>query len=175
VLGVGVGSAQAEFELLGAEFDGRGERADDAIRALRAALSVPRPEYAGSHYQFSGFLVEPHATQEEVPIWVGGRTKRSLRRAIELADGWMPFGLAATEMAEMLEKIDLPTGFDVVLPAGHAVDPIDDPARTSDRLLRLRDSGATAVTCAVAARSITHYCEQLAALIEIADPIAQRC
>ena len=28
------------------------------------------------------------------PIWVGGRTKRSLRRAIEFGQGWMPFGLS---------------------------------------------------------------------------------
>ena len=42
ILGVGVGSLQEEFELLGAPFADRGARADDAMRALRAALSQPR-------------------------------------------------------------------------------------------------------------------------------------
>jgi probable F420-dependent oxidoreductase len=173
VLGVGVGSAEGEFELLGAEFAGRGARADDAVRALRAALSKPRPQYVGSHYHFSGYVIEPHATQTHVPIWIGGRTQRSLRRAVELADGWMPFGLATAELAGMLERIDLPPRFDVVLPTGHAVNPIDDPARTSDRLSQLKAAGATAVTCAITARSATHYCEQLAALAELARPPLQ--
>src|SRR5947209_9774140 len=43
VLGVGVGSLAAEFDLLGAPFTDRGERADDALRALRVSLSQPEP------------------------------------------------------------------------------------------------------------------------------------
>ena len=34
ILGLGVGSLQEEFALIDAEFKGRGERADDALRAL---------------------------------------------------------------------------------------------------------------------------------------------
>src|SRR6476620_5403770 len=52
ILGVGVGSLQPEFDLLGAPFEDRGPRADDALRALRAALSTPHPTYQGSHYAF---------------------------------------------------------------------------------------------------------------------------
>lgn len=44
VLGVGVGSLEEEFALLGAEFADRGPRADDAMRALRASLSTEAPE-----------------------------------------------------------------------------------------------------------------------------------
>ena len=47
ILGVGVGSLREEFELLGAPFDDRGDRADDAMRALRASLSQREPEYHG--------------------------------------------------------------------------------------------------------------------------------
>ena len=43
ILGVGVGSLEEEFDLLGAPFADRGARADDALRALRAALSQPEP------------------------------------------------------------------------------------------------------------------------------------
>lgn len=167
VLGVGVGSLAEEFELLGAAFDGRGERAEDAIRALRASLSTTRPAYRGSHYEFDGFAVEPCAVQEQVPIWVGGRTLRSLRRAVRLADGWIPFGLSTAEIAAMLDKVDTPPGFQIVLSTGHAVDPTADPDRIIKRLSALRDVGATAVTCSVAADSPGHYCEQLAALKDL--------
>jgi probable F420-dependent oxidoreductase len=168
VLGVGVGSLAEEFDLLGAEFDGRGERADDAIRALRASLSTTRPSYQGSHYQYQGFAVEPCAVQKRVPIWVGGRTLRSLRRAVTLADGWMPFGLSTTDLQAMLARVDLPAGFETVLSAG-PLDPITDPRRTTRRLTTLRDVGATAVTVTVSAESADHYCEQLAALRDLAD------
>lgn len=171
VLGVGVGSLQEEFELLGAEFDGRGERADDAIRALRASLSTTRPAYRGSHYAFDGLAVEPCAVQKRVPIWVGGRTLRSLRRAARLADGWIPFGLSTIDIEAMLAKEDLPPGFEVVLSTGHGVDPIADPDRTTKRLSALRDVGATAVTCSVSADSPDHYCGQLAALKDLAGAL----
>ena len=38
ILGVGVGTLKEEFDLLGAPFDDRGPRADDALKALRASL-----------------------------------------------------------------------------------------------------------------------------------------
>jgi probable F420-dependent oxidoreductase len=168
VLGVGVGSLAEEFDLLGAAFDGRGERADDAIRALRASLSTTRPSYQGTHYRFEGFAVEPCAVQEKVPIWVGGRTLRSLRRAVTLADGWMPFGLSTTDLKAMLARVDVPAGFETALPAG-PLDPIADPRRVTQRLTALRDVGATAVTVTVSAESADHYCDQLAALRDLAD------
>lgn len=172
VLGVGVGSLAEEFALLGAEFGDRGERADDALVALRASLSTTRPVYDGRFYRYGGVVLEPCAIQPQVPIWVGGRTARSLRRAVRLADGWMPFGLSVSELSAMLAGVDVPPGFEVVLPTGRAVDPMADPRGTATRLARLRDAGATAVTCAVAADSSAHYAEQLAALRDIADRLA---
>ena len=169
VLGVGVGALEAEFDLLGAEFAGRGERADDAIRALRASLSTTRPVYSGPFYEYDGLAVQPCAVQSHMPIWVGGRTLRSLRRAALLADGWIPFGLSPAELAAMLARVELPDSFEVVLWTDRAVDPIGDPVGTGRRLATLREVGATAITCTVAADSADHHCDQLAALREIAD------
>jgi probable F420-dependent oxidoreductase len=169
VLGVGVGSLAAEFELLGASFADRGERADDSLRALRASMSTPEPAYAGRYFSYSGISLRPFALQPCVPIWVGGRTRRSLRRAVELADGWMPFGLGVDDIAAMLADVERPDGFDLVLAADGAVDPTDAPDRTRCQLEALREVGATAVTCSVRARSAEHYIEQLSALRDLAD------
>ena len=49
------------------------------------------PAYDGEFYSFGGLTVDPCALQPHMPIWIGGRTKRSLRRAVTLADGWCPF------------------------------------------------------------------------------------
>ncbi|MFJ9317877.1 LLM class F420-dependent oxidoreductase [Pimelobacter simplex] len=164
VLGLGVGSLEEEFALLGATFEGRGAIADDALRALRASLSQPRPSYDGEHFAFRDVVVEPHAVQAKVPLWIGGRTPRSLRRAVELADGWVPFGLSPTELAALLGRFDLPAGFEVVLSPERALDPTREPGATADALGVLAEAGATSASVRVAADSAQHYREQLAAL-----------
>lgn len=158
ILGVGVGSLTEEFELLGAQFEDRGAVADRDIATLRAAWGQPVVD---------GFAIEPHATTTDLAVWVGGRTKRSLRRAVELGNGWMPFGLSPDTIAEFLAPHHLPAGFDVVLAPGVALDPQGDPKTTRDRLVRLRDAGATIANCSVQARSAEHFCDQLAALLRI--------
>ena len=168
ILGVGVGTLKEEFELLGVPFDDRGERADDAMRALRASLSQPKPSYHGEYYAFDGMLVDPCAVQAHVPMWVGGRTFRSWRRAVELADGWAPFGLTPEVAAEMLRKLPPPTDrpFDVFLQC-EDIDPVAEPQRAADELGRRADAGATGVNLRFVHHSRDHFCEQLAALVDV--------
>lgn len=168
ILGVGVGSLREEFELLGAPFDDRGARADEAMRALRAALARPKPEYHGRYFDFEGFLVEPCAVQTRVPMWVGGRTGRSLRRAIELGDGWAPFGLRTSELRDLLRQFALPAGFDVLLQSEHPLDPIGEPERVREQLEHFASIGATGANVRFVHHSPAHYCEQLAALLAVA-------
>jgi probable F420-dependent oxidoreductase len=167
VLGLGVGSLEEEFTLLGATFEGRGAIADDALRALRASLGRRTPSYQGTHFSFDDVVVEPHAVQDRVPLWIGGRTPRSLRRAVELGDGWVPFGLPLDALADMLSRAGLPDGFEVVLSSGRPVDVLGDPDGTARRLERVAEAGATLVSTAVHATSVDHYCDQLEALADL--------
>jgi probable F420-dependent oxidoreductase len=179
ILGVGVGTLQEEFELFDAPFDDRGARADDAIRALRAAWAQSTPAYEGEHYFFDGFVVDPCAVNPHTPMWVGGRTARSLRRALELADGWAPFGLARAELTEMIAhardtdawakrvaRRDVPA-FELVLQNEHPFDPGAEPDRARDTAERLRDAGATILNVRFVHHSLEHYLEQLAAMREL--------
>ena len=77
ILGVGVGSLREEFDLLGAPFDDRGDRADDAMRALRASLSQREPEYHGAYYDFGGFVDRP-ARAASARTDLGRRPHRAL-------------------------------------------------------------------------------------------------
>ena len=174
ILGVGVGSLREEFDLLGAEFEGRGDRADDAIRALRVSLSQIEPVYRGEHYAYDGFVVDPCAVQPRVPIWIGGRTARSLRRAVELADGWAPFGLARAALADMIGRARDSASwgtradpFDLILQNEHPFDPGTEPDRVRDAVARLADAGATTVNVRFVHHSLDHYLEQLAAMREL--------
>jgi len=175
ILGVGVGSLEEEFELLGARFQGRGDRADDAIRALRASLGRRQPEYEGSHYSFSGLVVDPCAVQEHVPIWIGGRTYRSLRRAVELGDGWVPFGLSEGAIQEMLDKArqtaawsSRGTPLDLGFFPEPALSPDTEPERVVEVMGRYSAMGATFLNVRMVSRSLKHCIEQLEGLVEIA-------
>jgi probable F420-dependent oxidoreductase len=181
ILGAGVGSLQAEFELLGAQFDGRGDRADDALRAIRASFGQSRPSYSGSHYRYSGFFVEPSGFERHLAIWVGGRTRRSLRRALELGDGWIPFGLGHDELAAMLGHEEVAAAragraerFDVVLAPEPALDPAGDPDAAATTVRSYAALGATALSLRFRHRSRAHYMEQLAAMAEVSAGVAAR-
>jgi probable F420-dependent oxidoreductase len=162
ILGVGVGTLREEFDLLGFPFEGRGERADDALRALRASLSQREPA------PFPGWIVDPCAVQERVPIWIGGRTRRSLRRAVELADGWAPFGLSADGLRDAVNGAGaLPAGFDLVLRPENAIDPGAQPdaaRRTVDELVAI---GATVVNLRFVSQSRDHWVDQLARMVDL--------
>jgi probable F420-dependent oxidoreductase len=82
ILGVGAGYLDGEFAAVGADFEHRNDVLDDAIRTMRAAwtgepvdgvLSLPRP-----------------VQRPGPPVWVGGNSRRAIRRAVELGDGWVP-------------------------------------------------------------------------------------
>nr|WP_090273763.1 TIGR03619 family F420-dependent LLM class oxidoreductase [Mycolicibacterium komanii]CRL66650.1 F420-dependent methylene-tetrahydromethanopterin reductase [Mycolicibacterium komanii] len=167
ILGVGVGSLKEEFDLLGAPFEDRGPRADDALRALRAALSSNEPSYDGEYYSFGGLIVDPCALQAHMPIWVGGRTRRSLRRALTLAEGWAPFGISIETAAEWLRARDVPPDFDVVLAADRPLDPIENPEATRETLRAMAEAGTTIVSARFVHRSLEHYLEQIHALAEL--------
>ena len=168
ILGVGVGSLKEEFDLLGVPFDDRGARGDDALRALRASLARREPAYDGPYYRFGGMVVDPCAVQEHLPIWIGGRTRRSLRRAVELADGWMPFGLTVDELRAMLATVDVPAGFELALTPDRAFDPGGSAERVEEAIGQLAGAGTTVVNARVVAHSLEHYLEQIEALANLA-------
>ena len=135
-------------------------------RALRASLSNPEPTYHGEYYDFEGFTIDPTAVQRRVPIWVGGRTPRSLRRAVTLADGWNPFAVRATQAKEWLEQVELPPGFEVILPALKRVDPIGAPDESQQILADTAACGATCTYAVFQHCSLADYLERLEALAE---------
>jgi probable F420-dependent oxidoreductase len=176
ILGVGVGTLDEEFELLDVPMTGRGERADEAIRAIRASFGVEVPEFAGPTYSFRDLLVEPAGVQAPPPIWIGGSTARSLRRAVELGDGWAPFAVSPDDVAAMLATArttpawdERAAPLDVILRPERALDPIGDLDATRRTIDSLREAGATMLSVTLWNDSVDRYCEQLAALRALVD------
>jgi probable F420-dependent oxidoreductase len=176
ILGVGVGSLREEFELLDKGFASRGDRADDALRAIRASWGMDEPSFDGEHYRFGDVVVDPTGVQDQPPIWVGGRTPRSLRRALELGDGWMPFLLSADEVRSMLDRAaESPAAqararpLDVALWPEPALDVLGEPDRVREQADQYVAAGATILNYRFPSRSLEHHLEQMEALTEVID------
>ncbi len=87
-LGVGVGWHEDEFRFMGYEFRGRGRRADEALRLMRALWRGER-SFRGDLWSFEDAAFEP-LPDPQPEVWVGGRSARAIRRARELGDVWHP-------------------------------------------------------------------------------------
>jgi probable F420-dependent oxidoreductase len=87
-LGVGMGWHEDEFEFMGVEFRGRGRRADEAIRLMRALWNGEH-DFDGRYWSFHEATAEPLPSPQP-EIWVGGSSEQAVRRARELGDVWHP-------------------------------------------------------------------------------------
>jgi probable F420-dependent oxidoreductase len=87
-LGVGMGWHEDEFRFMGVPFRGRGRRADEALRLMKALWAGER-EFQGEYWSFENATFEPRP-ESQPEIWVGGGSDRAVRRARELGDVWHP-------------------------------------------------------------------------------------
>ena len=93
ILGVGAGHVDAEFDLLGIDFDDRGNALDEALDIVRSSFDDEYPTYVGERWSVKDAGLQPRPIQPGgPPIWVGGSSKAAMRRAAEKGDGWLPQG-----------------------------------------------------------------------------------
>ena len=82
LFGVGAGYLEAEFAAVGADFEARNDFLDRALTVMKRAWAG---EAVDGALCLPGPVQRPHP-----PIWVGGNSKRAIRRVVELGDGWVP-------------------------------------------------------------------------------------
>ncbi len=92
ILGVAAGYLRSEFEALGADLEQRNEALDQGLVAMRRAFTESGVVHEAPGYQARGNTMLPRPIQQPgPPIWVGGNSRRAIRRAAAHADGWIPF------------------------------------------------------------------------------------
>jgi probable F420-dependent oxidoreductase len=93
VLGVGAGHVRGEFELLGVPFEDRGAALDESLAVVRAAFADEYPSHQGERWPVADAGQRPRPVRPGgIPVWVGGSSKRAMRRAAQDGDGWLPQG-----------------------------------------------------------------------------------
>ena len=90
LLGVGVGWLAEEFAAVGVPWEDRGRRHDDYVEAMRALWRDTKASVHNTHVDFDNAISLPHPIRNSVPIVIGGRSRRSARRAAEIGDGYFP-------------------------------------------------------------------------------------
>jgi probable F420-dependent oxidoreductase len=89
--GMAVGWTEDEFKALGVPFQERGALSDEYLAAFKALWTQEKPAFHGQYVRFENIAFEPKPVQKpHIPIWIGGNSKRAIRRAVALGDGWHP-------------------------------------------------------------------------------------
>lgn len=91
IAGFGVGWSQDEFANVGLadRFHQRGAFTEETVALCRHLWSGSSEPFEGRFYQFSDFVFQPLPDQgANLPIWIGGRDERALRRVGRIADAY---------------------------------------------------------------------------------------
>ena len=91
IAGFGVGWSPTEFANVGTadRFHERGAYTDETIALCRHLWSGSSEPFQGRFHQFDDFVFGPLPAQgANVPIWIGARDERALRRVGRVADGY---------------------------------------------------------------------------------------
>lgn len=110
IVGVGVGDTDdlPEYTNMGKQerFARRGAYVDEAIRLWRHLWSGNTGLFDGEFHQLSDFTFGPLPVQgADIPIWVGGRSTRALRRTAELANGYHAAQTGPKDLDERLPQL----------------------------------------------------------------------
>ena len=90
-LGVGIGWMREEFGALSAPWPRRGARLEEQVALMRALWSGEPVAHRGEFYEADGWTSRP-APSPPIPIWLGGASAASFRRAGRIGDGWFAGG-----------------------------------------------------------------------------------
>ena len=98
IAGIGPGSQDREYEIVGLDYKERWPRFDEAAKALRSLLHPNSTPFKGTYYSTEGITLGPHPSQQpSIPIWIGSwGSDVGLRRVARLADGWLGTALDST-------------------------------------------------------------------------------
>jgi probable F420-dependent oxidoreductase len=107
-IGIGAGWQKVEIDAVATTpFEERGAVTDEYIDAFRAVWTQKHVTFHGKYTNIDGLLVDPKPAQKPYPpIWVGGETGPSMRRAARVGDVWYPIGSNKANMLDTLPRLE---------------------------------------------------------------------
>jgi probable F420-dependent oxidoreductase len=154
-LGVGTGWQPAEIESAGVPYEERGPRLTETMEACRVLWRDSPASYDGRFVSFREVHCEPRPASGSIPVWFSGPlNRRTLRRVVELGEGWLPIMDAtpeqiAADVARLRDAYAAAGRDPAALDVSFAVRPQRGPAggrdldRTLELALELGEAGVT--------------------------------
>ena len=91
IAGVGAGWNEAEYNALAVPYRERGARTTEYLRLWQACWEPGPTTFHGRFFSFDNMHMNPKPVQQpHLPIWIGGSSHASLRRAARFAQVWQP-------------------------------------------------------------------------------------
>jgi probable F420-dependent oxidoreductase len=151
-LGLGVGTSpwREDYDVLGVDWAGRGQRLDESIAILRGLAAGGYFEYHGTSFDLPSVQIAPVPT-EPIPVLIGGHSDAALRRAARLGDGWMHGGGDPADLPRLLDRLAelrrqyAPGAGGDRSPRGFEIHVISADAYTVDGVRWLAEQGVTDV------------------------------
>ncbi len=103
-LGVGTSPWREDYDVLGADWAGRGLRLDESIAILRGLAAGGYFEFEGKSFTLPPVKIAP-VPAEPIPVLIGGHSDAALRRAARLGDGWMHGGGDPADLPRLLGRL----------------------------------------------------------------------
>jgi len=89
IAGFGAGNFQVEFDATGMPYDKRPALVKENVEIFRKVWKEDNVTYEGEIFSFKDITLNPKPVKE-IPIWYGGATPASVKRATSYCDGWFP-------------------------------------------------------------------------------------
>jgi probable F420-dependent oxidoreductase len=107
VVGIGAGWLKVELDAVSTTpFAERGAVTDEYIDAMRTIWTQDKPVFHGKYVNIDGLLTDPKPLQKPYPpIWVGGESGPSMRRAARIGDAWYPIGSNNAHLLDTLPRL----------------------------------------------------------------------
>ncbi|MFJ5644232.1 LLM class F420-dependent oxidoreductase [Streptomyces sp. NPDC093223] len=138
IAGLGTGWSLDEYAAAGIRpFEERGKVLDELIAVCRAVWGPDPVKYDGDLTKIASAVVGPKPARP-IPVLLAAGNKRALRRLVDHADGWLPVGMGAEQLAAQWRELqDLaaergrtePIRTVVRVNAVHTAKPYDGPDR----------------------------------------------
>ena len=99
IAGVGAGWSEAEYGALSVPYHERGARTNEYLRLWKECWKPGATTFHGRFHSFDTMHVNPKPLQQpHPPIWIGGSSQASLRRAARFAEVWQPTPTALPDL-----------------------------------------------------------------------------
>jgi probable F420-dependent oxidoreductase len=105
VAGLGTGWSHDEYAAASVRpFEERGQVLDEVIEVCRAAWGPDPVVYEGKLTKIASAAVGPKPARP-IPILLAASTQKARRRLVDHADGWMPVGMGAGQLAAQWRQL----------------------------------------------------------------------